>query len=177
VSARQQLVLRVHHLDVADGVLADLVFHDDDVARLADCRVRLGGDNHAERLEVGGDAETGVVAGVGHQLAEVLGVAFGCDGPEDIREILGTEAGRGLEAVELGRDLDAASFGFDGGLALGVWEQDGALEIDAGRQPPVLVVDRLDCAFDHSHLVDGHGPRGLGHGWRRGLRLGRECAE
>ena len=98
-------------------VLLDDVLQDDDVAGLGDGEVGLGGDDHAEGLQCGGDADIVLGAG-GKNFAEVLGAAVGRDGPQDVGEVLLAEAVGGGEAGELCFDGDAAALTGDLGFAL-----------------------------------------------------------
>ena len=83
------------------------VLHHDDVARLRDGEIGLGGDDQAERLQLRRHLHLGVVI-VHLDLAEVGRASFGRDRPEHVGEVLAPETRRRLELVEARVDLDVA---------------------------------------------------------------------
>ena len=71
MAARHQLVLRGHLFDLAYSVGPDHILHYNDITRLGDSKIRFGGDDERERLEVGRHLEFALVARIEDEFADV----------------------------------------------------------------------------------------------------------
>ena len=98
--------------DASLRVVPNTVFKDHNVAGLGDREVRLGGDDHAERLQFGGDVNTRLVV-LDLNFTEIGRTPFRRDGPENVGEIFGAELRRWRQPIELRVDVDIAFLPLD----------------------------------------------------------------
>ena len=89
--ALQQFKFRIHLFDDALRVGSNKILQHDGVTRLCHSKIRFGGDDHSERLQVRRDIEDSSVVIVKKNFAEIDRPALGCNRPENVRQIFGTE--------------------------------------------------------------------------------------
>ena len=90
LAALQQFEFRIHLLNGARRVIAYEVFSHHDVAGLSYGEVRLGSDDQAKRLKIGGREQLGMVA-LEHHFPKIGRPAFGRDAPQYIGHVLRPE--------------------------------------------------------------------------------------
>ena len=140
-------------LEDAVGLVGEDILQDDDVTGLGDGVVGLGGDYHAESLKAAGNFEAGLASGE-FELAEILRTTVGGDCPEDIGEVLGTEAVGGSEVLEVSVDVGLAGEGVHLSVALSRGHEIGAGEADVGGPAAVEIVDSIELALDYVDVID-----------------------
>ena len=118
LAALQQFELGIDFFDGAGSVFPYEIFHHYHIAGLCHGEIRFGGDDQAERLQLGRGVEL-AIGSVQENLADIGGAAFGGNRPHYISQILGTVAGGGLELLHTGVDFDHALLAFHAGLASG----------------------------------------------------------
>ena len=149
-TALQELVLRLHGLDLASGVVADHVFHDHDVAGLGHGEVGLGRHDQCERLQLGRHLDARVVI-VDLHFAEIRCASFRRDRPEHVGEVFVAELPGGFHLVEARVDLDVALFAGDLRETSRLRQERSADQIDSRLTAARPIVDRGCCAANHGH--------------------------
>ncbi len=159
--------------DVLGGGAADRrAFGDDHVAGLAHGEVRLGGNDHAEALQVGEGLDLRVAVMIKREFAKVDRASLGRNGPENVGQIFEAELGGIFEAFEPGFDLEIGLLAFDLRFAGGALHQVAAVEVDASRSALQAIVHRFGGARHGGRGGcgrDGGGHRGRGDRRREGL--------
>ena len=154
--ARKQRVMGIHLLDDTFRLIVDHeILHDDHVTGHGDCVVRLGRNNQTEGLEVGGHGDLVLVFGAGGKyLAEVNGPAFRGNSPQDVGQILHTEAISRRQTLEFSVDHGPAALALNFGGAFGGGEKTRALETDFCGAAAIEVVDRGDITPDYLQPIE-----------------------
>ena len=142
LSALQQLILGIHLLDGAGGVIAQEVLGHHHVAWLSHGEVRLGGNDEAERLEFRSGEQLGMIA-FKDDFAQIGGAAFGRDGPQYIRHVFRPELAGGGHMVEPGIDFRGTHLAIDAGFASGRGHHFGTAKIDVRGSGAMVIVDGL----------------------------------
>ena len=82
-AALQQIVFHAGLLDLAERVLTHHVLHHHHVARLADAKIRLGGHDEGESLQIRSHVQVRTAA-VQNHFAQIFRAPLGRDGPQNI---------------------------------------------------------------------------------------------
>ena len=115
--AFEHIELGVDRLFESLSFLTKNILGNDLGAGANDSIVRLGGDDESEGLQIGGDVELVFSVVAGKHFAEIDGAAFGSDGPQNISEVLASEAVGGLQVLEFDTDGEASGFAVDLGVS------------------------------------------------------------
>src|SRR6202158_6264836 len=175
-AAIYQFVFGIHGLASADGIRANGVLEDHDVAGTTHGIIRFRGYDHRESLKVRGHVQLAAVVIAHQNFADVDWAAFGRNRPQDIGEVLVAKTRGLVQSRKFDFDCQCPALAFDFGHARRGRHQIGALEIDLSGSTAVFIAHRAGRA---AHYIDSIGRRWIA-GVCRHLRLGlslRRCAK